>query len=109
VSEVRAGDDLADLLAAGVELEEDDIVLLSSMVVTRSEGRVVEGSRLPAAPVVPLHRRQMFWLRSPSSMWRHSATATARAASAHGWAWDEDRDRVIQGPAAVGPRMVRNQ
>jgi coenzyme F420-0:L-glutamate ligase/coenzyme F420-1:gamma-L-glutamate ligase len=39
--EIRAGDDLADLIAAKVELEDDDVVVLAQKIVSKSEGRVV--------------------------------------------------------------------
>src|SRR5437870_7436170 len=39
--EVREGEDLAELVAAKVELEDDDIVVLAQKVVSKAEGRVV--------------------------------------------------------------------
>lgn len=39
--EIREGDDLAVLVAAGVELEDGDVVVLAQKVVSKSEGRVV--------------------------------------------------------------------
>ena len=39
--EIRAGDDLAELVVAKVELEEGDVVVLAQKVVSKSEGRVV--------------------------------------------------------------------
>ncbi len=43
--EVRAGDDLADLLLPLVDLADGDIVVVTSKVVSKAEGRVVEGDR----------------------------------------------------------------
>jgi coenzyme F420-0:L-glutamate ligase/coenzyme F420-1:gamma-L-glutamate ligase len=39
--EIRAGDDLAELVATTVELEADDVVVFAQKVVSKSEGRVV--------------------------------------------------------------------
>jgi coenzyme F420-0:L-glutamate ligase/coenzyme F420-1:gamma-L-glutamate ligase len=39
--EIRAGDDLAELIAAKVDLEDADVVVLAQKVVSKSEGRVV--------------------------------------------------------------------
>ena len=39
--EIREGDDLAALVAAAVELEDGDVVVLAQKVVSKSEGRVV--------------------------------------------------------------------
>src|SRR5256714_7677428 len=39
--EVREGEDLAELVSARVELEDDDIVVLAQKVVSKAEGRVV--------------------------------------------------------------------
>lgn len=39
--EIREGDDLAGLVAAAVELEDGDVVVLAQKVVSKSEGRVV--------------------------------------------------------------------
>ncbi|MFY9579103.1 MAG: coenzyme F420-0:L-glutamate ligase [Gaiellaceae bacterium] len=41
IPEVQEGDDLAELAAAVVELEDDDIVVLAQKVVSKAEGRVV--------------------------------------------------------------------
>ena len=41
IPEVQEGDDLAELVAAVVELEDDDIVVLAQKVVSKAEGRVV--------------------------------------------------------------------
>ena len=40
--EIQAGDDLAELIASSVELEDDDIVVLAQKVVSKSEGRIVD-------------------------------------------------------------------
>ncbi|MDZ5621211.1 coenzyme F420-0:L-glutamate ligase [Nocardioides sp. HM23] len=45
VPEVSAGDDLADLLVPLVELADGDIVVVTSKVVSKAEGRLVEGDR----------------------------------------------------------------
>jgi coenzyme F420-0:L-glutamate ligase/coenzyme F420-1:gamma-L-glutamate ligase len=45
VPEVRAGDDLADLLLPLVELADGDVVVVTSKVVSKAEGRIVEGDR----------------------------------------------------------------
>jgi coenzyme F420-0:L-glutamate ligase/coenzyme F420-1:gamma-L-glutamate ligase len=39
--EIRAGDDLATLVAGAVELEDGDVVVLAQKIVSKSEGRVV--------------------------------------------------------------------
>ena len=39
--EIRAGDDLAQLIAAKVDLEDGDVVVVAQKVVSKSEGRVV--------------------------------------------------------------------
>ena len=39
--EIREGDDLAELIAGAVELEDGDVVVLAQKVVSKSEGRVV--------------------------------------------------------------------
>ncbi len=41
IPEVGQGDDLGELVAAAVELEDDDIVVLAQKVVSKAEGRVV--------------------------------------------------------------------
>ncbi|HYG92881.1 MAG TPA: coenzyme F420-0:L-glutamate ligase [Nocardioides sp.] len=45
VPEVRAGDDLADLLLPRVVLADGDVVAVTSKVVSKAEGRVVTGDR----------------------------------------------------------------
>jgi coenzyme F420-0:L-glutamate ligase/coenzyme F420-1:gamma-L-glutamate ligase len=45
LGEVRAGDDLAALLAAAVRLEDGDVVVVTSKVVSKAEGRVVRGTK----------------------------------------------------------------
>lgn len=45
VPEVRAGDDLADLLLAAVELRDGDVAVVTSKVVSKAEGRVRTGDR----------------------------------------------------------------
>jgi coenzyme F420-0:L-glutamate ligase/coenzyme F420-1:gamma-L-glutamate ligase len=41
LSEIREGDDLAALIAAAVELEDGDVVVIAQKAVSKSEGRVV--------------------------------------------------------------------
>ncbi len=41
IPEVEEGDDVAELVAAAVELEDDDVVVLAQKIVSKSEGRVV--------------------------------------------------------------------
>ena len=50
VGEVREGDDLAALLAGLVELADGDVVLVTSKVVAKAEGRVVPGTREQLLP-----------------------------------------------------------
>ncbi|WP_183095300.1 coenzyme F420-0:L-glutamate ligase [Nocardioides stalactiti] len=45
VPEVHTGDDLADLLLPHVELADGDVVVVTSKVVSKAEGRVVTGDR----------------------------------------------------------------
>ena len=46
IGEVGPGDDLAELIAlTGVELRDRDVVVVTSKVVSKAEGRVVEGDR----------------------------------------------------------------
>lgn len=40
--EIQAGDDLADLIASSVQLEDGDVVVLAQKVVSKSEGRIVD-------------------------------------------------------------------
>ena len=50
VGEVRRGDDLAALLTGVTQLRDGDVVLVTSKVVAKAEGRVVRGSRQDALP-----------------------------------------------------------
>ena len=50
VGEVRRGDDVAALLVARVELEDGDVVLVTSKAVSKAEGRLVSGTREEALP-----------------------------------------------------------
>ena len=50
VAEVRPGDDLAALLLAVVELRDGDVVVVTSKVVSKAEGRVRRGTREEALP-----------------------------------------------------------
>ncbi|MGZ4494265.1 MAG: coenzyme F420-0:L-glutamate ligase [Nocardioides sp.] len=45
VGEVAAGDDLAGLVTAGVALEDGDVLVVTSKVVSKAEGRVAAGDR----------------------------------------------------------------
>jgi coenzyme F420-0:L-glutamate ligase/coenzyme F420-1:gamma-L-glutamate ligase len=42
IPDVRAGDDLAELIANAVELEEQDVVVVAHKVVSKAEGRVLD-------------------------------------------------------------------
>jgi coenzyme F420-0:L-glutamate ligase/coenzyme F420-1:gamma-L-glutamate ligase len=44
--EIRAGDDLAALIAEAAHLEEGDVLVVSHKVVSKAEGRVVSGDKL---------------------------------------------------------------
>ena len=60
LGEVRRGDDLAALVAGLVELAAGDVVLVTSKVVSKAEGRVVPGTRedwLPAETARVVARR----------------------------------------------------
>jgi coenzyme F420-0:L-glutamate ligase/coenzyme F420-1:gamma-L-glutamate ligase len=60
VPEVSAGDDLVDLLLAVADLADGEIVAVTSKVVAKAEGRVVEGERealLPGETVRVVARR----------------------------------------------------
>jgi coenzyme F420-0:L-glutamate ligase/coenzyme F420-1:gamma-L-glutamate ligase len=48
--EVREGDDLALLLAAHAELEDDDVVVVAQKIVSKAEGRVVRLDELAPSP-----------------------------------------------------------
>ena len=48
--EVREGDDLAQLVAAKVELEDGDVVVLAQKIVSKSEGRVVRLDEIEPSP-----------------------------------------------------------
>jgi coenzyme F420-0:L-glutamate ligase/coenzyme F420-1:gamma-L-glutamate ligase len=48
--EVRAGDDLAALVAERVELADDDVVVVAQKVVSKAEGRVVRLDELEPSP-----------------------------------------------------------
>lgn len=45
IGEVRAGDDLADLLLARADLRDGDVLVVTSKVVSKAEGRVVTGEK----------------------------------------------------------------
>jgi coenzyme F420-0:L-glutamate ligase / coenzyme F420-1:gamma-L-glutamate ligase len=48
--EIRAGDDLAALIAGKAELEEGDVVCVAHKVVSKAEGRVVRLEEIEASP-----------------------------------------------------------
>ena len=48
LGEIRPGDDLAELLTTHTDLADGDIVVVTSKVVSKAEGRVVAGDRLAA-------------------------------------------------------------
>ena len=48
--EVRAGDDLAALVADRIELVDDDVVVVAQKVVSKAEGRVVRLDELEPTP-----------------------------------------------------------
>ena len=50
VPEIRAGDDLAGMVADRVDLDPDDIVCVASTVVSKSEGRAYDLDDFPAGP-----------------------------------------------------------
>jgi coenzyme F420-0:L-glutamate ligase/coenzyme F420-1:gamma-L-glutamate ligase len=55
IPEVENGDDVAALVAAAVELEDDDVVVLAQKIVSKSEGRVVRLDELePSARALEL-------------------------------------------------------
>ena len=50
VPEIRAGDDLAGMVADRVDLQSDDIVCVASTVVSKAEGRAYDLDDFPAGP-----------------------------------------------------------
>jgi coenzyme F420-0:L-glutamate ligase/coenzyme F420-1:gamma-L-glutamate ligase len=50
IPEVEPGDDLGALVAEGCELEDDDVVLVASTVVSKAEGRAYSLAEFPAGP-----------------------------------------------------------
>lgn len=81
VPEVRRGDDLVALLLPLVELADGDVVVVTSKVVSKSEGRVVTGTRegLLAAETVRVVAR-----RGPTSIVRTRLGLTMAAAGIDG-------------------------
>ncbi len=77
VPEVRAGDDLAALLLALVELADGDIVVVTSKVVSKAEGRVVEGTR---DELLPGETVRLVARRGPTSIVRNRQGLTMAAA-----------------------------
>lgn len=48
--EIEPGDDIAELLAAHAEVEEDDVVCVASTIVSKAEGHVADLADYPAGP-----------------------------------------------------------
>ncbi len=77
VPEVGAGDDLASLLTPLVELADGDIVVVTSKVVSKAEGRVVEGSR---EELLPGETIRVVARRGPTTIVRNRLGLTMAAA-----------------------------
>ncbi len=77
VPEVREGDDLAALLLALVELADGDIVVVTSKVVSKAEGRVVAGSR---DELLPGETARVVARRGPTTIVRNRLGLTMAAA-----------------------------
>ena len=77
IPEVRAGDDLAALLLALVDLADGDIVVVTSKVVSKAEGRVVEGTR---DELLPGETVRLVARRGPTSIVRNRQGLTMAAA-----------------------------
>jgi coenzyme F420-0:L-glutamate ligase/coenzyme F420-1:gamma-L-glutamate ligase len=50
IPEVTEGDDVAELVAGSVELEDDDVVVLAQKIVSKAEGRVVRLDGIEPSP-----------------------------------------------------------
>jgi coenzyme F420-0:L-glutamate ligase/coenzyme F420-1:gamma-L-glutamate ligase len=50
IPEVTEGDDVAELVASAVELEDDDVVVIAQKIVSKSEGRVVRLADVEPSP-----------------------------------------------------------
>jgi coenzyme F420-0:L-glutamate ligase/coenzyme F420-1:gamma-L-glutamate ligase len=77
VPEVREGDDLAALLLPLVELADGDVVVVTSKVVSKAEGRVVEGSR---DELLPGETARVVARRGPTTIVRNRLGLTMAAA-----------------------------
>jgi coenzyme F420-0:L-glutamate ligase/coenzyme F420-1:gamma-L-glutamate ligase len=77
VPEVRPGDDLAALLLPLVELADGDIVVVTSKVVSKAEGRVVAGTR---DELLPGETVRLVARRGPTSIVRNRQGLTMAAA-----------------------------
>jgi coenzyme F420-0:L-glutamate ligase/coenzyme F420-1:gamma-L-glutamate ligase len=77
VPEVREGDDLAALLLPLVELADGDVVVVTSKVVSKAEGRVVEGSR---DELLPGETTRVVARRGPTTIVRNRLGLTMAAA-----------------------------
>jgi coenzyme F420-0:L-glutamate ligase/coenzyme F420-1:gamma-L-glutamate ligase len=77
VPEVRPGDDLAGLLLPLVDLADGDIVVVTSKVVSKAEGRVVEGSR---DDLLPGETMRVVARRGPTTIVRNRLGLTMAAA-----------------------------
>lgn len=78
VPEVRAGDDLAALVRAALELEDGDVVLVTSKVVSKAEGRLVPGTDRDA--VLPGETVRVVARRGPTTIVRNRLGLTMAAA-----------------------------
>lgn len=75
--EVRPGDDLADLLLPLVDLRDGDVVLVTSKVVSKAEGRVVTGER---EAWIDAESTRTVATRGPTRIVRHRLGLTMAAA-----------------------------
>jgi coenzyme F420-0:L-glutamate ligase / coenzyme F420-1:gamma-L-glutamate ligase len=78
VPEVRPGDDLAALVTASMALEDGDVVLVTSKVVSKAEGRLVPGSDRDA--VLPAETARVVARRGPTTIVRNRLGLTMAAA-----------------------------
>ena len=61
--EIAAGDDVAALIADAVALVDDDVVVVTSKVVSKAEGAVIDISTVEASPFADVFARQ--WDKDP--------------------------------------------
>ena len=78
VPEVRPGDDLAALVASALDLADGDVVLVTSKVVSKAEGRLVLGSDRDA--VLPAETARIVARRGPTTIVRNRIGLTMAAA-----------------------------